>query len=266
MQESWRRNIYASKLHAIANQSIFILGCGPVGHGGVIMKSGQFTTAIYVLLAIINVGSAFKGAMILFRATKPLLMLMLIGVYITNSESILLFIILALLCAWSGDVLLLGRSSSKPGDKINETGIIIAGAGVAFILCHLLYIISFYQLGALDFKHYLPGILALVYLVIGTVLYTGLIRDFPHLNLYMKWGIVLYASIILLMSLSSIGLIDAGDWHTLLPFIGSWLFILSDYLLVLGYKINTTIYQPWVMASYLTAQLLIVLGVAAIGL
>ena len=211
---------------------------------------GGFLTAIYVLLSMINVGAASHRKGILFCKTKSILMLVLMAVYAVNSSTLLLSVVLALLCAWLGDVLLLYRGNAS-----------LTWGGLAFIFCHLLYIWTFWQISYPHSEWQSYVIVALLYIFVGKLFYTGFIRNFYELNDFLKCGIGLYLLIILMMSFSSSLIIRANNIYTFAPFIGSLLFLFSDYLLAIGYKMqNTFLYYPWAMASYLTAQLLIIGG------
>lgn len=216
---------------------------------------GGFLTALYVFLAIINVGAASIRKRIPFCITKSTLMLVLMAVYAANSSSLLLSVVLALFFAWSGDVLLLYRGSAS-----------LAWGGLAFMICHLLYIWTFWQIRYPHSQWQSYVIVALLYIFIGKLFYTSFIRNFYELTDILKLGIGLYLLIILMMSFSSLLILRANNICTFLPFMGSLLFIFSDYLLAIGSIIkNSLIYYPWAMASYLTAQLLIIGGLVLLG-
>ncbi|HWP95467.1 MAG TPA: lysoplasmalogenase [Syntrophomonadaceae bacterium] len=231
---------------------------------------GEFMMAVYIFLSFINVwASSSDRKWIPFCITKPILMLVLIGVYVTNSSSVLLCVVLALFFAWLGDVLLLdgvirmGRNA-KPGLNYAQSNLVLGG--FAFIICHLFYIWTFNQIGSSQNEWPLYGIVMLVYMIVGKLFYDCYIRDFLDLDNFIKWGIGLYEFAILIMSSSSVLIIKGNELYTFVPFIGSLFFLLSDYLLALGYKMkNAFIYHPWVMASYLTAQFLIIAGLVLSG-
>lgn len=216
----------------------------------------------YVISSLINIWSAFNRIEFLFVITKPLLMLSLLGVYITNSVVVLIQVVLALLFAWLGDMFLLYRSKrEKKGVSPLQLSCLLTLAGIAFSSCHLLYVLTFILLRNPHNNGGTLSITGLVYIIIGIFLYISLIRGFSGLDVYLKIGLKIYTFFILMMSFSSTFIIDINQLYTLFPFIGSWLFIFSDYLLAYGYKHNSSsTYHPWVMLSYLTAQFLIIAG------
>lgn len=216
---------------------------------------GRILAVAYVILSLINVGAAHNREHLPFYITKCILMLVLMAVYVTTSSTVWLTIVFALFFAWAGDVLLLyrGNTSLVPG-------------GLAFIVCHILYSWSFWQIGypAGHGQAYL--IVALLFICICIWFSAKYIHRLYQLNDLQKYGIGLYLVVILFMSFSSLLILKPGYIYTFLPLIGSLLFIFSDYLLALGSIIkNTVIYYPWTMASYLTAQFLIVGGLILMG-
>lgn len=218
----------------------------------------------YILLSIINIWAVFKRKRILFSITKPLLMLVLMGVYIVYSPVLQILVVYALAFAWIGDMFLLS-ASKMVGEDIKQILIksryALASGVVAFIICHLFYIWTFFRLSIPDNNLIIYILIMLVYIIIGDLFYLTYVRDFAELDSASKVGIGIYVFVILLMSFSSLLIINITKIYTILPFMGSLLFILSDYLLAIGYKRNNSInHQPWVMASYLTAQFLIIAG------
>ena len=228
----------------------------------------EFTVIAYVLLSAINVWAVFNQKWMLFSVTKPILMLVLLTVYLLNSSSVLISVIIALFFAWLGDLFLLSRQQGVEKDakklfsSIKNT---ISIGGFAFVICHIFYILTFYHIGAFNFQWKLYVII-IIYVTIGMLFYAGYTRGFAGLNKFMKVGIGVYVFAILMMSFSSTLIVNPDNPNTLIPFIGSILFILSDSLLAISYKTkNTLIYHPWVMASYLTAQFLIIMGLLFLG-
>jgi Predicted membrane protein len=216
---------------------------------------GRILAIAYVLLSLINVRVAHNREQVSFYITKCVLMLVLMAVYVTSSSTLLPAIVLALFFAWAGDVLLLyrGNTSLVPG-------------GLAFMIGHVLYSWAFWQIGHPSGHGQAYLIAALFYIGIGTWLYLKFMRNLYQLTDSLKFGLGLYMTVILFMSFSSLLILKTDSIYTFLPLAGSLLFIFSDYLLALGSIIkNTVIYYPWAMASYLTAQFLIVGGLILMG-
>lgn len=231
-------------------------------------KLGELMILVYVVLTVINVGAAWKRKWIVFCITKPTLMLVLMGVYLAYSRSALIWVVLALLFAWLGDVFLLSgdnRMEKEAAPALHKARNTFALGGFSFIMCHLIYIWTFFQISPPHFEWTL-AIVVLVYILIAYFFYASIIRDFSGLDKGMKAGMGFYALVILTMSFSSLQLIQINELYTFIPFLGSLLFLLSDYLLAIGYKMdNSIIYRPWVMGSYASAQFLIIVGLILLG-
>lgn len=138
--------------------------------------------------------------------------------------------------------------------------------GIAFLICHLFYILAFCQLNIPTDQLIWYLTIMIVYLSIGIMFYKSFVQDFWGLNKFIKMGIGMYVLVILMMSFSSTWLLTSDKPISFVPWFGSLLFILSDYLLAMGYKTNRAFsYYPWVMACYLTGQLLIIIGFILLG-
>lgn len=231
---------------------------------------GELMIAVYVFLAMINVWAAANRRRIVFCITKSMLMLVLIGVYAVNSSLVLPQVVVALFFAWLGDVLLLPSGDKRMGkgvewglDKVISP---VTLGGLAFIICHILYIWTFCQVRYPHNEWQPYVIIMLVYIISGKLFYTAFIRDFSGLADFMKLGIGIYVFVLLMMSFSSTLLIGTHGTYAVFPFIGSLFFIFSDYLIAIGYKTKKTfIYHPWIMASYLISQILISAGLVLLG-
>lgn len=216
---------------------------------------GGFWAAVYVLLSFVNVGAAYIRKHMLFCTTKSVLMLVLLGVYASNSTSLLLTVMLALFFAWSGDVLLLYRGNSG-----------MVWGGLAFLFCHLFYIWTFWLVCCQQIEWQSYMIMILFYVFIGDSFYANFIRNSCKFPNHIKFGIGIYIFAILSMSFSSLLILSRDNIYTLFPFIGSLLFIYSDYLFAVGYLVkNSFNYNPGAMSGYLTGQMLLVGGLIILG-
>lgn len=227
---------------------------------------GGITIVGYVILALLNVGAAAQHRKALFSITKPLLMLVLVGLYLANSSSPHISVVLALFFAWWGDVSLMGDiNSMKSGFSSvrRKARCRLAWGGLSFLLGHLFYIGTFFHLRNPHYEWLIYVLIFLAYIIIGILLNTVLIRDLPGLGKLMEFGAKVYAAVLLLMSFSSTLIISPPHLFTWLPFMGSLFFIMSDLLLADEHKSSRAInYRPWVMGTYTTAQFLIVIGLA----
>lgn len=201
---------------------------------------------IFILLSISNIVFVKKNNNLGKHITKPLLMPMLLVVYLCGTTSPNWLIILALIFGFLGDTFLMGTGS-----------FFIAGL-LSFLLGHLFYIIAL--LGSLSLTN-IPFIFyatALPYILCGIFIYKKLL---PYLK-SMKLPVFLYVLIIVTMSFSSLLRIwTIRGYHFWLPFLGSILFITSDTILAFNeFKARIHNGDVYIMLTYITAQLLIVLG------
>ncbi len=231
-------------------------------------KPEDLMVAAYTLLSAVNVWSAFKRKWIPFCLTKPMLMLALMGVYAVSSASVSILVVIALFFAWLGDVLLLltnKRMGEGTRSALYQSRYSFVSGGIAFIICHICYIIAFDRLSNsyIVEAFYFPIIM--VYVLIGILFWKSFIQGIL-VNKFIKLGTGVYVFIILMMSFSSTWLITPGKPISFFPLIGSLLFILSDYLLSIGFKTNNAFrYHPWAMISYLSGQFLIIIGLILLG-
>lgn len=200
----------------------------------------------YMLDSICNIISVKKDSKLGKHLTKPLLMPLLLLFYLFNTSSPNLFIILALLFGFLGDIFLMGKGS------FFITGLICFLVGHVFYIAAMMVPLSVFQI---PFSFY---VLALPYIFYGTFIYKTLL---PYLR-SMKIPALIYLSVILLMSFSTLMRIWLfNDFRFWLPFLGSILFICSDTILSFnefkGKILNRDLY---IMATYIAAQALIILG------
>lgn len=221
---------------------------------------GGIMIITYILLSIINVWAAFTRNWIPFCVSKSMLMLVLIGVYIQKSIFVIPWVVLALLFAWFGDVLLL-RGDKSARISFYSTRYALTYGGFAFIISHLFYILTFCQLTTSLVAWKLSAVVSLVYILTGSLFYVHFVQNSFGLDRSTKIGIGVYIFALLMMSFSSTLIVNPHDSITYIPFVGSLFFMLSDFLLAIGCKTDHAFrYRPWAMASYLTAQFVIIWG------
>lgn len=200
----------------------------------------------FIIIAIFHLVCCFKDGELLRKITKPLLIPLLIGYYLTNTLSPQLTIVWALLLGWGGDVLLLRSKSSW----------FIAGL-IAFLGGHFLYITTLIaDLNRLDYHLLLP--LFILYCLIGVLAFVYLRERLGAL----KIPVITYIIVLELMSLIALHRLWFNpNLGTALVFVGTLLFCLSDFLLSQRFFIKEGRHPHFnVMLTYLTAQFLIVYG------
>lgn len=185
--------------------------------------------------------------------TKPLLMLLLIGFFISQTNSVSSSLkrgmILALLFSWTGDVLLMFESSNA--------NFFIFGL-IAFLLSHIFYIILFDQIRVKE--RFRQSLLPLLPIAVYYILLISLLQ--PNLGAMQK-PVRIYGLVISIMLSFAIDLWRLKDRAaSLLIIFGAMLFITSDSLLAINKFYKQFEYAGLaVMSTYGIAQLLIALGV-----
>lgn len=188
------------------------------------------------------------------KYTKPLLVPLLIGCYVTASAAPSLLVVLALAFGCAGDVLLL----------FPERPLFLKLGGAAFAAGHILYVVTFLShLGGKPPFWLLAAAVAAYAAVIAVVLSILM----PALPADMRVYSCIYTGLISLMSLSALLLaVTRAGVAPKFVFAGSLLFIVSDTLLS-----NVTFKKrfPWayfsVILPYIAAQSCIALGLAGMG-
>lgn len=212
----------------------------------------RFWIIVYLVVLGADLFVVYNGNETLRYITKPLLMLLLIGSFIfeTNDlvSSLKKWIVLALLFSWAGDVLLMFESTNG--------NFFIFGL-VAFLIAHIFYILFYENVIRKNgirknYWWFLPVIIyyiALIYL---------LSPNLGDMKLPVRiYGIVI--SYMLIKALQTGGIKNFGAATFMIA--GAILFITSDSLLAIN-----NFYEPFeyagiaIMLTYGIAQLLITLG------
>jgi uncharacterized membrane protein YhhN len=199
----------------------------------------------------IGVGAAhlvllFLGKKIPRNITKICLLPLLAGVYVFGSKNIFVPVLLALFFGWGGDLFLL---------KISDIKFFRLGLG-SFLAGHLCYIISF-----VSFTHAINNT-ALAVSIAAAIPLVFIVHSIIRPKKEMNLPVIVYEIIIMLMSLSALQLmLSRRDGYGLLVFAGSICFLLSDMALAyITFRTRPKYASLFVMFSYITAQLTIVLG------
>lgn len=203
----------------------------------------------FLLFSILNICYEKSSNRLGTLITKPFLMPFLILFYLLNASSVNYLILLALAFGFLGDVFLLYG---------NKQNCILAGI-VSFLIGHILYICVF-----VENSYIVRGIPVWYFLFL--LLYIGgallLFKKLFSSMQSMKLPAIVYMSVILLMSFTSLSRIWTATFlSVLLTFSGSLAFILSDSLLAFNmFKMKRKKNNDVIMATYILAQLLIILG------
>lgn len=200
----------------------------------------------FIILSCFHIFSIVKSNKLYRNITKPLLMPMLIIFYLFSTCSPNWLIVCALIFGFLGDIFLMGNGN-----------LFMAGL-VSFLIGHAFYIIAFLQAISLSKMSFIFYLLLIPYLIYGMLIFKKL---FPHLK-SMRIPALLYITVILAMSfVSLLSILSTNDLKFLLPFLGSILFICSDTMLSFNkFKEKVHKREVYVMLTYISAQLLIVLG------
>ncbi len=206
-------------------------------------------TVLGVVSAIHLVGCV-KDKKTVDRVTKPLLVPIIILIMIASTSSINWFIVIGLLFGLGGDISLMFREQSQKAFLIGL---------LSFMIGHIVYMIAF-SLGTNFFEaiQWWAVLLVVPYPVVALLLNKSLKEHMGK----MKIPAMVYMGIILAMSafalLRGFSTNPLSFWFV---FLGSVMFIISDAVLAFEQFKNMVVYNhAVVMATYITAQLLIALG------
>lgn len=199
----------------------------------------------YFLLLFVHLSSISEKLPWLGYATKPLLLLVLVGWFIQatyrNASQLRLFFLTALLFSWAGDVLLMFE---KLGADFFMAGV------AAFLLAQLMYTLSLRnflvsQRKPVNFMLLIP-VLAF-YAILMYYLY-------PRLGTF-KIPVIIYAAVISTMLFFALQFVDFKHPSKQLILAGAVLFVLSDSLLAMNkFYARFNFAEIYVMLTYALAQ------------
>jgi uncharacterized membrane protein YhhN len=207
---------------------------------------GAIFFGLFSLSAVVTIVSTIFEKPRIRIVSKVCLMPLLILFTIFQSNGFPILILLALLCAWAGDILLI-----KP--KKMQLYLGIGG----FIISHILYIITYTNF--IDSIHILFGILSLLIVLLSECFIIKKLR-FPKDYLI---PILVYGTIIGLLIVFSLQVfIDNKDRYGFLLVAGSISFLISDTVLAYYNTVKTMTRQAlsFVMTTYVIAQAGIVIA------
>jgi Predicted membrane protein len=181
--------------------------------------------------------------------TKPLLVPLIILFYLTSAVQINWLIVTALFFGFLGDLSLLWGSKK----------IFFAIGLFAFLVGHLFYTWAFLQ--SIQYFEAVP-IWFFIFLVPYILYGCAILRILRPSLKNMIVPVVIYMCFILMMSFTSLCRIWNGfTLQSILPFIGSLFFIVSDSVLAYNsFNVPSKNYETYIMFTYILAQVLIVAG------
>lgn len=201
---------------------------------------------IFLLLSACNLILVKNNKKIGKAITKALLMPMLTLYYVFSTANVNYLVVLALLCGFLGDVLLLAKR------KLFVFGMLSFFAG------HIFYIMAFIWPALFNCIPLWFYLLILPYVICGIM---GLRLLWNHITPIRIYAAA-YMLVISAMSFSALTrvwyLMGSALW---LPYLGSILFIVSDSILAYNRFYKPIVYgDVYVMSTYIAAQFLIVQG------
>lgn len=213
-------------------------------------------TILYAFLAVLELVAGFftESAPFFHYLVKPLIVLSLLAFFHlqarTRDARLKYFVLLALLFSLLGDCLLMFA-----GELFFLLGL------AAFLLAHVCYILAFDQTPG--FSNERPLLRRKPWLLLFFAVYfaTLMLMVYPGLGT-LRAPVVVYATVILTMVLMALNRWkrvphDSFSW----VFLGALLFMLSDSLIAITrFSFPIPFSHMWVMATYMTAQYLIVAG------
>ena len=205
---------------------------------------------IFIITTSIHLYASLKKNKPLRDKTKPFILLSLLGFYVYSVEVINIYVVLALIFSWIGDMFLILN-----GVKWFAVG------GVSFMISHFFFILSY--LGSINFANvpvYSIVILAIFFFITVTIIFSKLK---PHLPKALFYPMYLYLLINGAMnSFAIFRFLSLADVSGIITVIGAILFFISDSsLFFVRFKKNCKLKTHFlVMLTYSIGELLIVIG------
>lgn len=213
---------------------------------------------IFLLVSVGELISLVFGIEILQTICKPLIIVTLTIAYFvtTHGEDRSRTLLLALFFSCAGDVLLMFH---------DDKGSYFMMGLIAFLISHVFYIFTYRQHQHVETENRLQGIqkvrLAFPIILSGTGLVFVL---YPVLG-DLKIPVMVYALVLVVMTLNALLRLGRTTSPSFwMVFVGALLFMASDSLLAINKFLEPIAYGSiWIMATYISAQYLIVKGLIA---
>lgn len=206
-----------------------------------------FILIVFITVSILNIMFNYRNNLKGIYLTKPLIMPLLILYYITLTQNINFIIIGALIFGFLGDVFLL--------DSKNH----FTKGLLSFFCGHILYIVAFYLNFTIKGVKGFYFAFIIFYLFYALLLVKGL---FPYLGSMKILGTMYMSTIMVMSFISLLMMLQSFTINTVLIFLGSIIFIISDSVLAFDtFKEKYAYSGVIIMSTYITAQFLIIVGI-----
>jgi len=204
----------------------------------------------FILIAVLQLLSAFVGWPVVNAISKCLLLPTLAGYYWLSVDSRSNVFLAALFFCWLGDILLIFPEY-------------FLGGLAAFLTGHIAYIFSYRQHQWEDNSRELLVPQKIRFSLPVALTGTGLVVVLYPVLGGLKLPVLLYAMVIVVMVMTALFRYGrTGSSSFWLVFGGAVLFMASDSILAVNKFLAPTSYgQFWIMITYMAAQLMIVTGI-----
>ncbi len=209
-----------------------------------------FCLAVFCLSTVVHLYASLRKDTRMRNVTKPFILLSLLGFYVLAARSPSVFIILALVFSWLGDVLLMPK-----GVKWFTAG------GIAFMVSHAFFIAGYCRDIVFSEIGVLPAVLLALFFTAAVAFIFYKLK--PHLPKALFYPMFLYLLINGAMNCFAIfRCISAPSTATILTAVGAALFFISDSsLFFVRFNKDSRLKTHFlVMLTYSLGELLIVLG------
>ncbi len=211
-----------------------------------------FALAAYLILSIIHLIDSWNDDRKKRARTKPFLLIFLLLFYLTDPKPWSVFLILALLTSWLGDVLLIPKGH----------GWFTAG-GISFMLSHFFFVLVYFpQVDFRDVQWLITALSAVLYFGISRIIIKKTAPTTPKkMVLPMNFYLLCNSTMNLFAMMQLFTLKNKG---AAIAYAGAVLFFISDctLFLVRYYKNPDVVFRKHftVMLTYLAGEFFITLG------
>ena len=207
---------------------------------------------LYIAVSCLHLAASWRDDAAMRRKTKPFLLLLLLFYYLFSVDKPSLFLVLALLTSWLGDVLLIPK-----GHKWFTMG------GIAFMFSHLFFVLLYCTQISPDRLRILPIVLlAAVYYGFSLFIIQKIRDNTPKAMVVPMYFYLFCNSTMNIFAMMQ--LLSRPSLAAAVAYIGALLFYASDcclYLVRYGDKPEIIFKKHFtVMLTYLLGELLIVVG------
>ena len=209
-----------------------------------------FFLAVFFLVDTVHLTASLKQDTRARNISKPFLLLSILGFYCTAAREISVFIVLALIFSWIGDLLLIPKGNRW-----------LACGGVAFMIGHAFFTAGYRR--DIDFSNVPTALI----LILAVIFFTAAVCLFLKLKPWLPKALVPLLFLYLLINgtmncFADFRAVSMGTWPGILTAVGAALFYVSDALLFfVRFKKDCRIKTHFpVMLTYSAGVFLIVLG------